>query len=247
MKVINLISGPRNLSTALMYSFAQRKDCIVLDEPFYGYYLSAEKSRPTHPSEKEIVASMDTNEQNVVNHINSLSENSNVFVKGMAHHYLRENPRFILKWHNIILIRHPEKLLASFSKVIENPSVDDIGIKKASELFTFLTSEGKSPLVIDSDALLKNPSAYLKKICEIVNIPFAERMLGWKKGGITEDGVWAKHWYKNVHNSEGFALQKTSADPMPPELAPVLDTAMKFYTILRDHILKIETFKNRKS
>ncbi|MGI9593943.1 MAG: hypothetical protein ACR2MH_05040, partial [Patiriisocius sp.] len=35
MKTINLISGPRNVSTALMYSFAQHKTVAVLDEPFY--------------------------------------------------------------------------------------------------------------------------------------------------------------------------------------------------------------------
>ena len=36
--IINLISGPRNISTALMYSFAQRSDCQVWDEPFYANY-----------------------------------------------------------------------------------------------------------------------------------------------------------------------------------------------------------------
>ena len=39
MKIINLISGPRNLSTALMYSFSQRPDTVVIDEPFYAHYL----------------------------------------------------------------------------------------------------------------------------------------------------------------------------------------------------------------
>jgi len=38
-KRINLISGPRNISTALMYSFANRADTEVFDEPMYGYYL----------------------------------------------------------------------------------------------------------------------------------------------------------------------------------------------------------------
>ena len=38
--IINLISGPRNVSTALMYSFAQRNDTNYYDEPFYGYYLT---------------------------------------------------------------------------------------------------------------------------------------------------------------------------------------------------------------
>ena len=36
---ICLWSGPRNVSTALMYSFAQRPDTRVVDEPLYGHYL----------------------------------------------------------------------------------------------------------------------------------------------------------------------------------------------------------------
>ena len=32
-------SGPRNVSTALMYSFGNRPDMHVVDEPFYGPYL----------------------------------------------------------------------------------------------------------------------------------------------------------------------------------------------------------------
>ena len=38
--IIAMWSGPRNLSTALMRSFANRKDVTnVIDEPFYASYL----------------------------------------------------------------------------------------------------------------------------------------------------------------------------------------------------------------
>ncbi len=37
---IAMWSGPRNLSTAMMYAFAARGDCAVWDEPFYAAYLS---------------------------------------------------------------------------------------------------------------------------------------------------------------------------------------------------------------
>jgi len=228
-----------------MYSFAQREDIAVLDEPFYAYYLSNAKVVVNHPSAKEIVETMEQDEVKIIQNIQKLSVNKNVFIKGMAHHYLSDTPDFLLKWDNIILIRHPEKLLASFSKVIENPTIADIGIKKATEIFNYLKSRGKTPLVIDSDELLKNPSVYLQKICKTIEIPFVETMLQWKKGGIPEDGVWATHWYKNVHKSEGFALQKTSADPMPSKLKPVLTEAMKFYNILRDHLLLIDNSKIR--
>ena len=32
-------SGPRNISTAMMRSFGARPDTVVVDEPFYAYYL----------------------------------------------------------------------------------------------------------------------------------------------------------------------------------------------------------------
>ena len=237
MKVINLISGPRNLSTALMYSFAQREDVTVLDEPFYGYYLKNAPLENEHPSQKEVLQTMELNEEKVIEGVNALSLKKQVFVKGMAHHYLTETPEFILDWENVILIRHPKKLIASFSKVIHAPTLNDIGIKKASELFLFLKKNGKTPIVIDSDELLKNPKIYLQKLCNLLHIPFSEKMLRWKKGGIPEDGIWAKHWYGNVHNSEGFAVQKSSSQALPDHLEPLLQEALPYYETLKNNIL----------
>lgn len=237
MKVINLISGPRNLSTAIMYSFAQREDLKVLDEPFYGFYLKNASLENQHPSQQEILQTMELKEEKVIESINLLSEKQHVFVKGMAHHYLTESPEFILDWENVILIRHPKKLIASFSKVIHTPTLNDIGIKKASELFLFLKKNGRTPIVIDSDELLKNPETYLEKLCDLLNIPFSDKMLQWKKGGIPEDGIWAKHWYGNVHNSEGFAVQKSSSQPLPEHLEPLLKEALPYYETLKGNIL----------
>lgn len=238
MKVINLISGPRNLSTALMYSFAQRKDFNVLDEPFYAYYLKNGTVEVNHPAHNQILQTMEPNEEKVVSGINSLAGIKNVFVKGMAHHFISEKPKYLLDWDNVILIRHPQKLIASFSKVIDNPKLNDIGIKKASELFQFLEENNKNPLVIDSDELLINPEHYLKKICNHLQLPFDESMLTWKKGGIPEDGVWASHWYTNVHNSEGFIIQKSSSQSLEKKFEPLLNNAMPYYNILKNNILK---------
>lgn len=237
MNIINLIAGPRNLSTAIMYSFAQRKDCMVLDEPFYGHYLNRNKLDFKHPSEKEILSTMDLNEGNIIEKINILALNKTVFIKGMAHHYINESS-FILDWKNIILIRHPKKIISSFSKVISNPSINDIGIKKASELFLFLKEKNKTPIVIDSDELMLNPKKYLKKLCKLLNIPFSKDMLHWKKGGISEDGIWAKHWYANVHNTTGFQIQEKKEIELLENLQPLLEEALPYYEILKNNILK---------
>ena len=55
-KPISLWSGPRNVSTALMYSFAQLATVQVVDEPLYGHYLRV--SGADHPGRDEILEKM---------------------------------------------------------------------------------------------------------------------------------------------------------------------------------------------
>ena len=71
---ICLWSGPRNVSTAMMYSFAQRSDTVVYDEPFYGYYLYKTKAKIYHPGADEIIKSLPVD----------YSENQKVLVDELA-------------------------------------------------------------------------------------------------------------------------------------------------------------------
>ncbi len=65
-KRISIWSGPRNVSTALMYSFAQRLDTRVFDEPLYAHYLSSQADRPPHPGEEDILQAQDSDGERVV-------------------------------------------------------------------------------------------------------------------------------------------------------------------------------------
>lgn len=56
-------SGPRNLSTAMMYAFAARPDFAVWDEPFYAPYLVS-TGRPD-PLRDEILARHETDPEAV--------------------------------------------------------------------------------------------------------------------------------------------------------------------------------------
>ena len=185
----------------------------------------------------EIVREMECDLSNVVADIEHAAKSSNVFVKGMAHHILAERPEFLLSWKNVILIRRPEKLIASFAKVVDHPTLRDIGIAKAVQVFEYLGSHGKTPLLIDSDELMVDPENYLRKLCDRLEIPFQEQMLSWAKGGIPEDGLWARHWYSNVHNTTGFKVQQNKRVNIPPKLGPLLAAANPYYEILRNHIL----------
>ena len=61
---IAMWSGPRNLSTAMMYAFAARGDCAVMDEPFYAAYLA--RTGLLHPMRDAILAAQPTDPARVV-------------------------------------------------------------------------------------------------------------------------------------------------------------------------------------
>ncbi|HOX84082.1 MAG TPA: sulfotransferase family protein [Chryseolinea sp.] len=227
MHRINLISGPRNISTALMYSFAQRKDTHVLDEPFYAFYLH--KSGVDHPGKDEIMQEQPIDEKIVLQSIFDKWDKDVLFIKNMAHHIELMDENFLNEVTNIFLIRNPHQIIASYAQVIENPIMRDIGIEFQYQLFNRLVDRGQQPLVIDSGVIVQNPEAILKKICQVVGIPFTTDMLHWQTGPKPYDGIWAKYWYANVHSSSGFEKQPTSTRTLPPHLEPLNDKARHFY------------------
>ena len=58
MTTIAMWSGPRNISTAMMYSFGNRPDCVAWDEPFYAFSLVHHGN--DHPMRDEIIAANDS-------------------------------------------------------------------------------------------------------------------------------------------------------------------------------------------
>ncbi len=233
--IINLISGPRNISTALMYSFAQHSKIKVIDEPFYAYYLT--KTGIDHPGREETIASMSSDPQQVLSHIQSLKKlHEIVFIKNMAHHHIGLDWDYLNKMNNIFLIRDPKQLIASFAQVIHQPTLQDIGLKEEAELLDHVaTNCAIPPIVIDSKDVLSNPEKKLSSLCAELEIPFESAMLSWEKGAIAEDGSWAKYWYKNVHGSTGFAKQKTSERPLPERCIDLLQEALPYYEKLKKY------------
>jgi hypothetical protein len=234
--ILNLISGPRNISTALMYSFAQRTDTTVFDEPFYAVYLN--KSGASHPGRDEVLQAQSNDEEVVRTMILNHKATPIIFVKNMAHHMEVMNKPYFDDSINIFLIRNPKQIIASYAQVIEKPIMRDIGIEYQYRLFGQLTNQKNKVVVLDSGLALQNPEAVLLKLCAACEIPFDNAMLTWKKGPKTYDGVWAKHWYANVHNSTGFEKQNTSERLLPTNLENLYNEANFYYEKLLPFSLK---------
>ena len=161
-----------------------------------------------------------------------------LFVKNMAHHMeILEQP-FINGALNVFLIRNPYQIIASYAEVIELPVMRDIGIAYQYQLFEELQQRGEQPIVVDSGLLLENPPGVLEKLCTACALSFDQRMLHWSAGPKPYDGVWATHWYANVHQSTGFMKQQTSTRALPERLQSLYEEAHRYYEKLLPFSLK---------
>jgi hypothetical protein len=194
-------SGPRNISTALMRSWENRPDTRVVDEPLYGFYL--DRTGLDHPGRDEVIEVMGSDWRPVVEELTTSRNGHAVYYqKHMAHHLLAELPRdWVAALANVLLIRDPAEVVASYTRERANVVATDIGVVQQCDLYDQL---GGVP-VIDAADFLQNPEGYLRWLCDYIGVEFADNMLRWPAGPRDSDGVWAKYWYDAVIASTGFA------------------------------------------
>jgi hypothetical protein len=232
---IAMWSGPRNLSTAMMYAFAQRADCTVVDEPFYAAYLTA--SGLTHPMHDAILAAQPTDAARVAAVCSSSGSRPVFYQKHMTHHMLPGFPRdFLPACANVFLIRHPARVIASYAAKRENPTLMDLGFVQQADLFDQVAQNmGAAPPVIDSGDIRAQPKQSLTRLCDTLGIPFDPAMLHWTAGPKPYDGVWAPHWYGAIHRSTGFDAAEGPLPDLPPDLQRLSDAALPLYDRLAAH------------
>ncbi len=230
---ISLWSGPRNVSTALMYSFAQRSDTRVFDEPLYGHYLATTPARHYHPAAEAVMESMDCDGERVVREVLlGPHDRPVVFFKNMTHHLANLDWSFLPRLSNVLLTRDPRDMLPSYAAVVELPTLADTGYPDQVRLLRYLREQGQDPPVLDSARLLQDPRRVLDELCRRLDIPFEPAMLRWDAGPRPEDGVWAPYWYAAVHRSTGFAPYRPKTEPFPERLLPLLEQSLPYYQVL---------------
>ena len=231
---INIFSGPRNISTALMYSFAQREDTTVFDEPLYAHYLSKTPAKMYHPGADEIISKMENDGKKVIEMMKDIHSTPVAFFKHMTHHLVNLDWAFMDDMVNVILTRNPEEMLPSYAEQIERPTLLDVGYAAHVKVLNYLRERNKKVIVIDGKNVLLNPEGVLTKLCEAIGIPFDKSMLSWEAGARPEDGCWAKYWYKNVNLSKGFAPYRAKTTPFPEQLKPLLKECQPLYNQLSE-------------
>ena len=238
---IAMWSGPRNISTAMMRSFENRSDCVVVDEPFYAAFLA--KTGLDHPMREEVLASQPQDGAAVARDlVTREAPPARIFYqKHMTQHMIPSLPRDWLDGvRSAFLIRDPASVLASYAKKHDGASLDAIGLATQVELFAREADRlGHAPPVVEGRDVLAEPKAMLTKLCAALGIAFDPAMLAWPPGPRDSDGVWAPAWYDAVHRSTGFGPPPEPVDParLPDALRRIADEARPLYERLRAHRL----------
>jgi hypothetical protein len=236
---IAMWSGPRNLSTALMYAFANRADCIAVDEPFYAAYLTA--TGLIHPMQDAVLASQPADPAAVAQSLLAPVPPKKIlfYQKHMTHHMQPDWPDGWMDGvTHAFLIRHPARVVASYRAKRENPTLDDLGFRQQAEIFDRVADRlGRAPPVVDSADIRAAPDPTLRALCAALAIPFDPAMLAWSPGPKPCDGAWAPHWYGAVHASTGFDAAEGPLPTLTGAAARLAEAAAPHYDRLRRHAL----------
>ena len=233
-------SGPRNISTAMMRAWGNRGDTVVIDEPFYAFYLKATGKQ--HPAAGEVIAAGEIDWRKVVAQLTDPIPNDKriFFQKQMTHHLLPEVDR---QWldavTNCFLIRDPRDVIASYIKQWENPALEDLGYVQQAEIFDFVRTRAKSlPPILDAKDVLENPGRMLRLLCKLVGVEFSESMLSWPSGLRETDGVWARYWYTEVARTTSFRPYRPMHGEVPERLREAYERCRECYQRLYEHRLR---------
>src|SRR5919108_3438669 len=102
------------------------------------------------------------------------------YAKHMAHHVSREmDLRWTLGFRNVLLIRDPVEVVASYVRARETCEPDDIGVPQQGWLLELWDEHGLEVPILDAGDFLRDPEAHLRWLCHWLDIPFTDRMLSW--------------------------------------------------------------------
>lgn len=226
-------SGPRNISTAMMRAWENRADTVVVDEPLYAAYLA--RTEIDHPGRDDVLAAQPTSLDAAVAALSEplLDGVAVHYAKHMAHHLdMTADPAWTNAFRNVLLVRDPDEVVASYVRSREACEPDDIGLLQQVWLLERWDAAGLDVPVIDSADFLRDPEAHLRWLCDWLGIPFTDRMLSWPPGPRDSDGVWAPHWYGAVLASTGFEPPRPRVVDLSPHDAAVAEACRPAYDVL---------------
>ncbi|NEO82122.1 hypothetical protein [Moorena sp. SIO4G3] len=150
---------------------------------FYAPYVFHQGISLDSPYRQKIIDNFETDYEKVIeNMIGNLPEE---YAFSFQRHIARTAlPQFGINWlqslNNFFLIRHPKEIIYSWRQVqkrfgkVEEITSHDIGFDSLYSIFQDVKNlTGKTPLVIESSDVVKNPKAVLEFLCNYFEIGYS--------------------------------------------------------------------------
>jgi hypothetical protein len=237
---VGMWSGPRNISTAMMRAWENRPDTVVVDEPLYAAYL--DRTGLDHPGRDEVLASQPTSLTEIVASLHAaLPDGRTVhYAKHMAHHIdIGLDAAWTDGFRNVLLIRDPAEVVASYVRSRESCEPEDIGLLQQRWLLDRWDALAYDVPVLDSADFLRDPEGHLRWLCDWLGIGFTDRMLTWPPGPRDSDGVWAPYWYGAVLSSTGFEPYRPREVSLSAHDGAVAEACRPAYDAMRERRVRL--------
>jgi hypothetical protein len=228
LPVLALWSAPRSRSTAFARMMAERNDRTVVHEPF---------SQVVDFGEAKVGNRVARSEWDVLAALRDIAADKPVFFKDTTdfrYPALLADQAFLAAATHTFIVRDPAEAIASHHAL--NPSLgrDEIGFARLYEIFAAVqAATGATPVVIDSDDLVRRPAETVRAYCAAVGIPYLRDALNWEAGMRTEWRATSR-WHVSTSQTTGFrrgasdgaGARAVAADPV---LRAYRDYHMPYY------------------
>ena len=208
---IHLISTPRNVSTALMYSFAQRADTAWWTN-LLRVLPGAKRCRPSRPgghAGQHMPADL-------LGCTAGWTGSTTARCCSQRHgappgRGAGEGPR---RLEEPLLPPRPE----AADRLLRpgDPPPDDARHRQCGHgPAVRAIGEAGGGCMCWTAPTWADPEGTLRAVCDRLGIPFDAAMLSWPAGPRPEDGAWALHWYANVHRAPASAGRPPATGSYP--------------------------------
>lgn len=234
LRPIVLWAVPRSVSTAFERVFVERDDFTVIHEPFSGTYYRSPQRRSD--------AFLDGAPQPHLNADRVLADvlrprERRVFVKDMAYHAAGfMDRRFVARFTNSVLIRHPERALASLHDRHPDFTFEEAGYAQLWRLYELATADGAAVPVIQAEDLLEDPEGTVRAYCAALGVDHVPDALSWQARRVPQFSSW-DGWHETAQRTTGIARDHRTERPVLEHLRETVRRCLPYYQRLRERAL----------
>ncbi|XP_072051713.1 uncharacterized protein [Amphiura filiformis] len=207
---------PRTLGTALTKCLSYVDGIQVFNEPCGSAFFLGPEGKTPNPDLSNFIDGASSNEQVIFEHAFDDSKCTYAWIKQQLEADYPGKKVLLVKdqaycldakydtippgFRHVFLIRHPNKVLPSWKRVLtkllnmdydtmtwaelEKLSEHRNGYEMQFELLKYVQENlDTNPVIIDADDLQSNPSSILRQFCQAVGIPYSDCLLEWPANG----------------------------------------------------------------